>query len=421
MTPRSAPSSDKAVNLVIGGGQAGARAVQGMIEAGFKGRIELIGNEPIPPYERPPLSKEALAAGGDPSPKPILENDFYAQHGVIVALGEAAMDIEPTRRIVTTSAGRKAPYDRLLLATGSRPRRLRIPGSERTDVLYLRTFADSLALRHRLRTGCRVAIVGAGLIGLEVAAAARQLGCEVSVIEAADHVLGRVASRAVGDYVMRRQAAHGVRVLTGVAPSRIAGQRTPTVALTDGRRLEVDVVLVGIGVEPQSALAVRAGLAVDDGVLTDTCCLTSDADIFAAGDVARRFDPMLGRHIRLETWQNAEDEGLAAGRGMAGTPTPCREAPWAWSDQFDLNIQIAGSGVAEPGVDIVRRGDVETGSFTTFALVGGRMVGAITINRGRDMAIARRMIGCDRTFESSALADETLPLRRLFATEAMLD
>jgi 3-phenylpropionate/trans-cinnamate dioxygenase ferredoxin reductase subunit len=421
MTPRGAPLSEKAVNLVIGGGQAGARAVQGMIEAGFKGRIELIGSEPIAPYERPPLSKEVLAAEGDPCPKPILENDFYAQHGVSVALGETAMDIEPTRRIVTTSAGRKAPYDRLLLATGSWPRRLRIPGSERTDVLYLRTFADSLALRHRLRTGCRVAIVGAGLIGLEVAAAARQLGCEVSVIEAADHVLGRVASRAVGDYVMRRQAAHGVRVLTGVAPSRITGQRTPTVALTDGRRLEVDVVLVGIGVEPQSALAAQAGLAVDDGVLTDTCCLTSNADIFAAGDVARRFDPTLGRHVRLEAWQNAQDEGLAAGRGMAGAPTPCRDAPWAWSDQFDLNIQIAGSGVAEAGADIIQRGDIETGSFTTFALVAGRMVGAITINRGRDMAIARRMIGCDRTFESSALADESLPLRQLLTPEAVLE
>lgn len=421
MSPRGAPSSDRAVNLVIGGGQAGARAVQGMIEAGFDGRIELIGNEPIAPYERPPLSKEALGCGRDPNPKPILEDDFYAGHGVVVTLGEAAIDIDPERRIVTTSAGRKAPYDRLLLATGSRPRPLRIPGSGRTDVLYLRTFADSLALRHRLQAGRRVVIVGAGLIGLEVAAAARQLGCEVSVVEAADHVLSRVGNRVVGAYVMGRHKARGVQVLTGVAPTRISGDAAPSVELSDGRRLEADAILVGIGVEPQAALAARAGLAVDDGVLTDACCVTSDPRIFAAGDVARRLDPRLGRHVRSETWQNAQDEGLAAGRGMAGAPTPCCDAPWAWSDQFDLNIQIAGAGVAEPGADIVLRGAVESGSFTTFALVAGRMIGAVTVNRGRDMAIARRMIGHDGAFEGAALADETVPLKQLLRAEILAE
>jgi len=421
MTLRGAPSSDKAINLVIGGGQAGARAVQGMIEAGFSGRIEVIGSEPIAPYERPPLSKDALVAAAEPGPKLILENDFYARHGVVMALGEAAIDLDPTRRIVTTSGGRKTAYDRLLLATGSRPRRLRIPGSERTDVFYLRTFANSVALRHRLQAGCRVAIVGAGLIGLEVAAAARQLGCEASVVEAADHVLSRVADRAVATYVMSHHLARGVRVLTGAAPIAIVGDAAPILELADGRRVEADVIVVGIGVEPLAAVAARAGLAVDDGVLTDPCCVTSDPHIFAAGDVARRLDPALGRHVRLETWQNAQDEGLAAGRGMAGAPTPCRDAPWAWSDQFDLNIQIAGSGTAEPGADLVRRGDVETGSFTTFALVARRLIGAITVNRGRDMAIARRMIGLARTFESADLADETLPLRRLLTADAFVD
>jgi 3-phenylpropionate/trans-cinnamate dioxygenase ferredoxin reductase subunit len=401
-------------NVVIGGGQAGARAIHAMREAGYQGRIDLIARETRHPYERPPLSKENLEGCSDLEIKYVLEPSFYYEHGVHVHLDVEACSIDAAARAITLSDGRSVGYERLLLATGCRPRRLDIEGADLARVLYLRTFEDSAAIAACMAPGSHLLVVGGGFIGLEVAAAARLRDCGVTVVEAGPGVLGRVATREIAAYVQQCHEAHGVRVLPGIRPVGFSrtGRKTQAV-LSDGTMLEADCIVVGIGVEPETGLAETAGLHVDDGIVTDRYCLTSDPTIYAAGDVANQFNPLFRQRIRLETYQNAEDQGRSAGFGMAGFPTLCAEVPWAWSNQFDLNIQVAGLPALRDRV--VVRGAPDSGSFCAFSIKDDRLSGAVTINRGRDMALIKRLLKGSACSEWTSLADDDVPLRQLLA------
>ncbi len=400
-------------NIVVGGGQAGARAAQSMRQAGFAGRIIVFGDEVHLPYERPPLSKEVFLRGPDAGFKPILTHEFYQEQNIELRRGVHVEAIDRQAQRIVLEDGSALPFNRLLLATGSRLRRLQLEGAEKSNVFYLRTIDDSVALEAMLSGGSRLMIVGGGFIGLELAAAAQQRGCNIVVIEAGHHIMGRVAPPVVASYVADCHAARGVTIKTGVFPIVLAGDANiHSVTLSDGETLPVDIMVVGIGVVPRTELAERAGLAVENGISVDESCVTSDPGIFAAGDVANQFNPTVRCRLRQESYQNAQDQGVTAGTAMAGgRPATRPSVPWAWSDQYDLNIQVAGMRL--PSDEVVIRGDVASGSFTAFSLFERRLRGAVTVNRGREMTLINRLLLRGEPIDTAALSSESVSLREV--------
>ncbi len=398
--------------VIVGAGHAGGVAAATLRQAGFTGAITLIGSEPYPPHERPPLSKELLV-GAIPVEKTYLRPlAFYAENGIAFRPEETATAIDrPTQRVELAN-GEAVPYDALLLTLGARARRLSLPGAENPRVLYLRDIADSLALRERLNAGARVAVIGAGFIGLEAAAAARKRGCAVSVLEVQREPLQRVCPPEIGRFMADLHRRNGVDLRTGVAVTAIAEAGGGFELRTaDGGTVAADIVLAGIGAQPNVELAQAAGLVVEDGVVTDEFGRTSDPRIFAAGDVTRHFNPLLGRKIRLEAWQNAQNQAMAVAKVMAGGDQPHAEVPWFWTDQYDVNLQIAS--VPERWGDLVWRGGPGDKVFTAFAMADDRPVAAIAMNNGRDMRAARELIARRRPVDPAKLADTKVKLQDL--------
>lgn len=407
--------SDQTI-VIVGAGHAGGRAAEAMRQAGHAGRIILVGEEAYPPYERPPLSKEALS-GDYPMERTYLNPvDFYGANSIDLRLRTRAEGIDAKThklRLTGEHAG-ELSYDRLLLVTGGRVRRLSLPGADLAGIHYIRNIDDSLAIKPRLVPGARVVVIGGGFIGLEAAASARKLGCEVTVLEMMPSLLTRVCDSAVGDWFANFHRAHGVRVVTGAAVERLEGQdKVERVVLGDGSVLPADLVIVGIGIIPNTELATEAGLATGNGIVVDEFGQTADPDIFAAGDVANLPNPILGYRLRLESWANAQNGGIAVGRNMVGPMTPFSEVPWFWSDQYDLNLQIAGAPVKWD--KLVTRGDPAGGKFMMFYMAAGRVVAANTFNLGRDMRFAKRLIETGKMVAESDLADETSKLKDLAA------
>jgi NADPH-dependent 2,4-dienoyl-CoA reductase/sulfur reductase-like enzyme len=399
--------------VIVGAGHAGGRAVKVLREAGFKGTVTLIGAEPHLPYERPPLSKEFLQVPGA-GQSWILEPDYVHQQDIQVRLGCSVVSIDRGRRVVTLDDASEVAYDRLLLATGASVRQLSIPGYPAADIHYLRTIDDAQALERRLAPERRVAIIGGGFIGLEVAASARARGCEVVVLEAADRLLPRLGSAEASEHVLRHHVRCGIDVRLG---ARLAGSDGRRLRLSDGGVLDTDLLVAGIGVSPNIELASRAQLTTDDGIVTDEYGRTSDPNIFAAGDVTRQWNPALGRRVRLESWQNANLQAEAAARSMMGLPPVRCEPPWVWSDQGSLNLQVAGAP-AEIDRTIVRRDDVDD-STSIFQFLGERLVGGITLNRAKEMALIRRVLtDLTSSFDPSMLEDASISLRRAMRTNA---
>jgi 3-phenylpropionate/trans-cinnamate dioxygenase ferredoxin reductase component len=399
-------------NVIIGGGQAGGRAARAMRRAGFGGDILLIGAEPHLPYERPPLSKEFLLSGAAAKVSLVFDEATRQAQNFGVRLGVAAVALDRRNQRITLADGSSEAYDRLLLATGSRLRRLALDGADRPNLHYLRTLEDSLAIEPYLRPGASILVIGGGFIGLEVAAVAAHRGARVVVAEAAARLLPRLGCAIVGDFLVEHHRAHGIDLRLGVRPLEFAsGAQVETVRLSDGERLAVDLVVVGIGIAPETGLAEAAGLACDDGIITDERCATSDPAIFAAGDATRHFNPLLGRRVRLESWHNAQSQAEAAGRVMAGQSAIYAEVPWIWSDQHRLNIQVAGAPAAVS--ETVLRGDIAAGDFAVFQFEGDRLAGGITVDRGREMPLIRRMLAAKRSFDRALLADPNVKLRDL--------
>jgi 3-phenylpropionate/trans-cinnamate dioxygenase ferredoxin reductase subunit len=398
--------------VVVGAGQAGAWAVETLGREGFAGRIVLVGEEAHLPYERPPLSKGVLAGTQEPDSCRLIPGERYEEIGAELVLGVRAERVDREVRRVELSNGEAVAYDRLILATGSRVRRLSLPGAELPGVHYLRTLDESLDLGARLREGARVVLVGGGYIGMEVAATARGRGCQVTVVELQDRVMARVVPDEIGRYLEGVHRDKGVEILTGLGVESFERRGGDLAVLTsDGRALAADAIVVGIGIQPNLELAQDAGLEVEDGVLVDEFGRSSDPNIFAAGDVARHYNPVLGRRIRLESWQNAQNQGIAVARGLCGSGEPYGEIPWFWSDQYDLNIQIAG--MPEAWGTIVIRGQMAERKFLAVNLEDDLVTGVVAINSGRDLRFARRLMETKQPVTAEALADPSVPLKKL--------
>jgi 3-phenylpropionate/trans-cinnamate dioxygenase ferredoxin reductase component len=400
--------------VIVGAGQAGGRAAEALRSAGHIGPITLIGEEPYLPYERPALSKDFLRDGGLDRIAWVRPAAWYEANSVTLLQGRKAVAIDRDHCVVALDDGSQAPYEALILATGARARPLTIAGASHPLVGCLRTLGDSDRLQRRLLPGAHIVVIGAGFIGLEVAATARSRGCAVTVLEAADLPMARCVPPLLGSHYAAVHRAQGVdlrlsRRLVGITDE---GGRA-VVHTSAGEALPADAVLVGIGIVPNFELAQAAGLEVEDGVVVDEYGRTSDAQIYAAGDVSRHFNPLLGRLLRLESWQNAQNQAITAARNVLGAAKPYAEVPWFWSDQFDLNLQIAG--LPEPGDEVIRRGQLGRGPVTFFHLRAGRLAAAIGINSGREVRIAREIIAMRGAPSAASLADEAASLAGIWA------
>ncbi len=398
--------------IIVGASLTGGRAAETLRQEGFAGRIVLIGAEPERPYERPPLSKDVLR-GEAPAEKVYLRpSSYYDEQGIELRLGIRAAALHPKEHAVELANGERLAYDRLLIATGASPRRLAIPGADLAGVHYLRTLGDALALRAELAGAQRVAVIGAGFIGAEVAASCRMLGREVTVLE----VLSVPLQRALGDRVGEIYAAihrdHGVdlRLGEGVAAIRGAG-RAEEVVTASGQRIPCDLVVIGVGVHPEVGWLEGSGLAVQNGVVVDELCRTSIPDVYAAGDVANWWHPVLGERLRVEHWDNAQNQGIAAAKSMLGKGEPYAPVPYFWSDQYDLTLQYVGH--ASGSDEIVFRGPVEPTRLLAFYLRDGRLRACLGINRLREVSAVRRLLRSGIPVSREQLEDETVDLRKL--------
>jgi len=373
---------DQRVFVIVGAGLAGAKAAEGLREAGFAGRILLVGEEVERPYERPPLSKGYLLGTESREKAYVHEAGWYAEHDVELLLGVRATALDTATHTLSLDGHDALRYDKLLLATGSRPRRLDVPGAELSGVRYLRTLPDADALVKNVPGAGRVVVVGAGWIGLETAAAARTHGAEVTVVELDRAPLRRVLGDEVAEVFTDLHRAHGVafRFGTGVREFRGDGGRLTSVVLTDGSELPADLAIVGVGIAPVTELAEAAGLAIDNGIAVDASFRTSDPDVYAAGDVASAVHLLLRRRIRVEHWSNALNGGKAAARAMLGEPVIYDRIPYFFTDQYDLGMEY--SGWVEPdGYDsVVFRGERSGGEFIAFWVRDGRVLAGMNVN-----------------------------------------
>jgi NADPH-dependent 2,4-dienoyl-CoA reductase/sulfur reductase-like enzyme len=400
----------RSVTVVIGAGQAGRRCAEALRERDAEAEIILLGEEAHPPYDRPPLSK-AVLLGTDPGHGLFVRTpEFYAEKRIDLRLSTRVTAIDVAARQVVTAAGARIGWDHLVIATGATARRLRVPGADDPRVMTLRSMADAEALKARLAAKPRLAVVGGGLIGLEVAASARQLGCEVHVLEAADRLMARSVPPPISDRVAALHRAQGVVLHLGCALTAIEPGADGALLLHAGsERILADLVVVGIGGVPNTALAEAAGIAVQDGILTDAAGRTTIPGIYAAGEVARFPHAFWdGRATRMEAWQVAQNQPAAVARTIAGDDAPYDEIPWHWTDQFHWNLQVLGD--PDPAFSLVERAEGE--KLTAIALDGqGRARGAVLINTGRDATPCRRLIASGKALDAAALADPATPLR----------
>lgn len=404
--------------VIVGGGLAGARAAEGAREAGFDGRLVIIGAEAALPYIRPPLSKEFLVGEKQGGEFDVHPAEWYRAERVELQLGRRAERIDPAAHLVALEDGAELRYDRLLLATGASPRRFRGPGADLAGVHHLRTVGDSHALRDALAAGGRrVVIVGAGWIGLEVASAARGYGNEVAVIGRDAVPLRSAIGDSAGSVFAGVHREHGVdlRMSTSVASITGTDGRVAGVELEGGEVIPADLVIIGIGAIPETRLAEAAGLTVENGVSTDAAFRTSAADVYAVGDVADVFHPVLGRPIRVEHWANAENAGRAAGRSLAGERIEYDEIPYFYTDQYDLGMEYSGYGVLAEGVDPLFRGDRDAREFIAFWLAEGRVVAGMNVNVWDVNESVQQLIRSRAVLDPARLADPAVPLDELVA------
>ncbi|MCC7286747.1 MAG: FAD-dependent oxidoreductase [Burkholderiaceae bacterium] len=372
--------------VVVGAGHAAGRATQALRSQGFDGRITMIGDESYPPYERPALSKELLLRRTTPDSLYLLSIDRWRDLDVDLRLGERVVAIERAAMRVRLSSGTAIPYDLLIIATGARPRRL--PAiAVTTEPRYLRTINDAFGLREQLTAGRRLAVVGAGFIGLELAASASALGVRVTVVEAAKRPLERLLPARFAQWLAALHARNGVELLTDQSVTSTAGN---DLLLEGGIHVRADCICVGIGVQPNDQLAREAGLEVRDGIVVDESCRSSDPKIHAIGDVARWRHPLTGAELRLESWRNAEDQAMRVAGVIVGAAQQPVEPPWFWTDQYRRNIQM--TGWPSDALTLVERGDADVGAYLAYYLDGPIVRGAIGVDCGRELRGAQRLI-----------------------------
>jgi len=401
--------------VIVGAGHAGGSAAAFLRQYGHTGPIVLIGDEPLLPYQRPPLSKAWLKGEADAESLALKPADWYAQAGVSLRLGGVVMRIDREARVVHLASGETAAYDALILATGARARALPIPGADLAGVLSLRTAADAELLKAALGPGKRLAVVGGGYVGLEAAASARALGSHAMVIERESRVLARVACETLSTFFQDYHTAHGVafELNAGVEAFEGLDGHVTGIRFTDGRTLACDVALVGVGAIPNDELAKEAGLDCANGVVVDLQARTSDARIFAIGDVSNRPLGLYDRQVRLESVPNALEQAKQAAAAIVGRAGPTPEVPWFWSDQYDLKLQIAG--MPFDADQIVVRGDVAAAKFAVFHLKGDLVQAVEAVNAPPEFMAGKQLIARRTPVSASRLADLTISMKDVAA------
>jgi 3-phenylpropionate/trans-cinnamate dioxygenase ferredoxin reductase subunit len=397
--------------VIVGAGQAGCWAAKGLRQYDFAGEVILLGDEPYPPYDRPPLSKAVLLGDVEPRATWYLSPEELAEMGVDFRPGVRVDAINRADRTLELAGGESLGYNRLILATGARVRELKLPDSDGAPILYLRSMDDCLHLKTVLKPGAKVIVVGGGLIGLEVAAAARKLGAEAAVVEVAERVMARVVGPEISAHYEAMHRSHGVDVLCGVMPERIDSGADGCRLVCGDVSVEGTAIVAGIGVIPNSELAATAGLETEGGIWVDEYTRTADPAIHAAGDVTNHYHPGFGRRMRMETWQNAQNQGMAAGKIIAGREEPYNDTPWGWSDQYGVNLQMLG--IPETFDGAIMRGRPEDGSFSLYYLKDGRLDAMAAVDAVRDVAVSRRLLAMKTELDPAALADTSVEMKSL--------
>jgi 3-phenylpropionate/trans-cinnamate dioxygenase ferredoxin reductase subunit len=401
--------------VIVGAGHAGGTLAALLRQYGHAGPVTLVGEEPIPPYQRPPLSKAWLKGEADAESLALKPLEFYAENRIDFRPSVRAERIDRQRKVLALSDGTELAYDFLVLATGARPIRLPIPGADLEGILELRTAADAEALKGALGPGRTMAVVGGGYIGLEAAASARALGAEAVVLEREPRILARVAGEVLSSFFRTLHEGHGVRFLTGASVTGFRGEggKVTGVELADGRVIACDLALVGVGAVPNQELAQEAGLDVNRGVVVDLEARTSDPSIFAIGDVTLRPMPIYGRDFRMESVPNALEQAKQAACAITGRPAPAGETPWQWSDQYDIKLQIAGYNFDSDQTLV--RGDPASGRFAIFHLQGDKVQAVEAINSPPEFMMGRQLIGSRRPVDKQRLADPSISMKEVAA------
>jgi len=396
--------------VVIGAGQAAGQLVASLAQEGFRGSLTLVGDEPHLPYQRPPLSKKFLAGEIEMDRLSLKPAAFYDKTGARLLLGRRAMAIDRPARCLVLDDGSRLDYSTLVIATGSRPRKLALPGAALDGVFYLRTIADVSALRARFAAGRSLVVVGGGYIGLELAAVAAKKGLRVTVLEQAPRLMARGVGAIVSDFYDRLHREEGVAVHTGAAVRGFEGDGSIRGVVCGGTRFDADMVVIGAGAVPNVELAQEAGLAAHDGIAVDARCRTGDPLIYAIGDCTNQHHPLFDRKLRLESVHNALEQTRIAAASICGRPAPAMQVPWFWSDQYDVKLQMAG--LPAGATETVLRGDPRSGrSFAVFHLSDGVLIAVEAVNRAAEFMMSKPLIAERARVDRCKLADERVPVK----------
>ena len=396
--------------VIVGAGHAAGQVVATLKQKKYEGNICLIGEEAYLPYQRPPLSKKYLAGELPAERLHFKADNFYDDSNIEVHLNTKIESIDRPGKNVRSDGGAEFPYDKIVLSLGSHPRHIDLPGVELFGVHYLRTIQDVDTIREQIKPGARLVIVGAGYIGLEVAAVAAQLGLDVSVVEMLDRVMSRVVSEQVSEFYQQEHAKHDVKLLLSTGIKGFSGdERVRAVDLSDGSQIPADLVIIGIGVVPNTSLASDAGLEVSNGIVVNDRCQTSDQDIYAVGDCTFHPNELLASEVRLESVHNALEQAKTAAANLCGDDVCYAQVPWFWSDQYDLKLQIAG---LSQGFDqTIIRGDPNDRSFSCLYLTGGRLIAVDAINKPKDFMQSKKLIAARAVIDPALLADSSVDLK----------
>lgn len=399
--------------VIVGASLAGAKAAEALRNEGFIGSITLIGAESQIPYARPPLSKDYLRGETGFDKAAVFKEEFYRKHSVDLRMDTTVTELHPQDAKVSLSTGESLAYDKLLLATGSQVRRLDVPGADLEGMHYLRTVSDSDALRERIKQGGKLVVVGAGWIGMEVAASANQMGAEVTVVKRPGAPFEKILGKEIGDIYQKVHQEHGVTFVDGVVESIEGEGSVRGVKLADGKTLPADFILVGIGVTPDTALAEQAGLDVNNGVIVNEFLQSSASNIYAAGDIANAHHPFFNARIRIEHWANAQNQGYAAGKNMAGNQEAYERLPYFYSDQYDVGMEY--SGYAPVWDEVVFRGDTDKREFIAFWLKDGKAVAGMNVNIWDVIEDIQALVKSRKEINQAKLTDPDVPLKKLLS------
>jgi len=403
--------------VIVGASHAGTQLALSLRQGGWEGRIVLAGDEPVKPYQRPPLSKDVLSGAKSLEQIPIRPAATLENAGIELMLGRRVETIDRARKILYMDDGETQTYDKLALTLGAYPSTIPLTGTDKYGVHYLRKLADVKQIRPLIGEGKSAVIIGGGYIGLEAGAVLRQTGMTVTVLEALPRVLQRVTAPVVSTFYQRLHDEEGLWIVTSALVTSIEGEdQVERVHCADGSEIDADLVIIAVGVLPNTELAAHAGLEVEDGILVDEFARTSDPDIVAAGDCTRHFNPIYQRRVRLESIQNAMDQAKTAAATLNGNPQPYHALPWFWSEQYDVKLQIAG--LSQGYDNVVLRGDPETGrSFAVFYFEGDRLLAVDAINRPGEFMMGKKLLMAGARIDKKKLADESIPVKSLYTLE----